>query len=305
MRVKLQKSKQSELILATKRRGHFSWTGLAKSLGVARTTLKDWEREKNLLPFKIFKKLDSNKEYRKYLIEYKDENWGQCKGGKNTKGNMKDIDFPQKSERLAELCGILLGDGSIYSLRKNKKIGVYHIKIAGDSRNDIVYLKYFVRPLIENLFSIKVREYRAKNAHCHYIIADGLRLIQFLNFIGLNSGNKVKNNQGIPEWILKEKTYLRACIRGLFDTDGSIYRMSKRDKNLLRIAFKSYIPRLLKEVYDALILFDYHPTLMRKYNQLFISRQEEVKNYVAKIGFHNEKHLNRIRTFTSSNSPVV
>lgn len=50
---------------------------------------------------------------------------------------------------------------------------------------------------------------------------------------------------GIPQWIKNDETYIKACLRGLIDTDGSIFRMSKRDKNLIRIGFTNHNSRLL------------------------------------------------------------
>ena len=51
----------------------------------------------------------------------KKDNWGQIKGGLNSRGSLKAIIRPDRCKELAELVGIILGDGSIYSYSKGKK----------------------------------------------------------------------------------------------------------------------------------------------------------------------------------------
>lgn len=298
MRIELKKGKQKELIYNFKNRNNFSWNQLAKFLGVSKSALLEWKHENNLLPQEIFQKLDVKRKYYCHIIKIKKDNWGKSKGGNNSKyKNIKKIKVPEKSLELAELCGIILGDGNITYISRNKKIGVYTIKIGGDSRNDINYLKYFVKPLIEKLFGIKTREYKQKGVNCHYIIADGIQLIKFFNSIGIKSGNKIRNKQTIPNWILKNSYYLKGCIRGLIDTDGSVFRMSNKDPYLLRIGFDSHIPKLLQDFFNSLKLLGYTPHIIRKRNKIYLSKQCEIKKYIKEIGFSNEKHLNRISNF--------
>ena len=296
MRVKLKPNKQRKLIYEAKNSKSLTWKELADELNTSVSSLIEWKSEKNLLPLRIFKKLDEQKKYKKFVIEFKKENWGRSKGGQNSKGNTKIIFFPKKNIELAELCGIILGDGNINRIRKGKKISVNQIRIAGHSIRDRKYLTRFIKPLLESLFKIKAREYTAKNALCHYIIMDSIELVKFFNSLGLKSGNKIRNNQGIPKWILKKKAYLKVCIKGLIDTDGCIHRMSKRDNKLLRINFKNNDSRLFQDVFNSFKLLGYNPHLGAQ-NQMFLSRQEEIKKYILDIGFSNQKHLNRLKEF--------
>jgi len=39
--------------------------------------------------------------------------------------------------------------------------------------------------------------------------------------MGLCIGSKVRNQVDIPLWIKESDTYIKSCLRGLFDTDGS------------------------------------------------------------------------------------
>lgn len=53
-------------------------------------------------------------------------------------------------------------------------------------------------------------------------------------------GSKYQKNIGIPHWIKCNKRYTRACLRGLIETDGSIYY----DRGYLMVNFVTIILRL-------------------------------------------------------------
>jgi len=131
--------------------------------------------------------------------------------------------------KLAEFYGIMLGDGnsyktSFYNSRTDKR-GVYVIRVVGHSKLDIDYLIDYVKPLIEKLFevNVKVRKHNVRN----FITLDayGKQLVDFLELKGFSSGNKIKNKLKIPKWIKENKNYLKVCLRGLYDTDGSVYKL--------------------------------------------------------------------------------
>ena len=52
--------------------------------------------------------------------------------------NIKKITIPQKDEKLAELVGIILGDGNIY-VRKGKNSNNYQFRIVGDSIKEGIF----------------------------------------------------------------------------------------------------------------------------------------------------------------------
>ncbi|PJA22250.1 hypothetical protein COX58_02585, partial [archaeon CG_4_10_14_0_2_um_filter_Archaea_38_6] len=115
-----------------------------------------------------------------------------------------------------------------------------------------------------------------------------------LEELGLKRGNKVLNNVGIPLWVFNDKNFLKACIRRLIDTDGSIFRMSKRDSNLIRINFKNCSKKLLKETREGFIKLGFNPSKIIMNTHFFLSRQKEIKRYYEEVTFNNPKHLNRL-----------
>jgi len=238
----------------------------------------------------------------KYIEESKGKNWGQRKGGLLSKGSLKTIYFPDKCKELAEFVGIILGDGNIYSYNKGNKIGVYSVRIAGDYNKDKEYHLNFIQPLCLKLFKINARIRKHTINNERFICLDSKELVNYLETIGLKSGDKIKNNVGIPDWIFDNVEFLRTCVRGLIDTDGSVFRMSQRDSNLIRIGFTSHTPRLLNDTRAAFVKLGFSPSKIIDNRNFFISRQGEIVRYIREIGFSNKKHKDRFKKFIAPSS---
>lgn len=210
--------------------------------------------------------------------------------------NRKSIRIPPKDRKLAEFVGIMLGDGNIFV---NKDVA--QIRIAGDPQSEMDFMLNFIKPLIADLFKIVPRVVFHKTKNEMFIAIENRNLVEFLLSIGLAQGNKIKNQVSIPSWIRKDKTLLKACLRGLIDTDGSVFRMSKKDFDNPRISFKSNNRRLLEDVRNSLIELGFHPSKII-INQVYISRLSDVKKFDETIGFNNPKHkikLNQIAPWCS------
>jgi hypothetical protein len=304
MRVKLLDGKQRALIEQVKNKNNFNFKELSTFLRVNGAALREWYYERCLLPYNIFRKLDEEKNFEKFIMEIREQNWGQRDGGKKSYGNTKKIKKPLFDERLAELVGILLGDGNIYSYRnvKNGKvISTHSIRICGDSRNDHEYVTEHVSNLLQNLFEIKTRLYKSKKRNAVYVIADGIELVKFFNSFGLKPGNKIKNNLTIPEWIWQDPVFLKSCIRGLFDTDGSIYELKPHWPGLIQISFRNYNKLLLKDVERALKQLGFITSKIHD-KKICITKQNEVDKFFKEIKPNNPKH---VKKYEKIRSPVV
>ena len=309
MRIFMKKGKQRELINFAKQK--FTWPELSIKLNISEGYLRNELREEQrLLSKEIYDKLCqiANKNFDKFIIKKINDNWGQVKGGIISKGKTKDIKIPEESIKLAEFFGILLGDGNIYRYKKYKK-GTYSVKIVGDCRHDNIYLTKYVTPLIENLFKIRVRKgkFKPKNdfknsKNSMFIESHGKKLVDFLEQKGLKPGNKIKNNLGIPEWIKKDTCFLRACLRGLYDTDGGIYKLN--NQNTHQIVFTNFNTKLLKDIKDSLEKLNIKSSKITSENKIYITKKIELQRFLKLIGFRNSKHLNKIRMWRF-NSPVV
>jgi intein/homing endonuclease len=227
-----------------------------------------------------------------YIDEVKPANWGQSKGGKlSAKSLSKIVNFPSKDDRLAEFVGIMLGDGNVFS-KDYQNTTVNCIKIAGNPKTGTSYILDFVKPLLESLFGTKVSVYVNKKGNEIFLTLHGKNIIKFVERIGLPRGNKVKNMPTIPEWVFEDERHLKVCVRGLVDTDGSIYALKPHYPNLLQICFKNKNPRLLADFRIALQKLGFHPSKI-SWNKVYLTRQAEIDRYVREIGFNNPNHLKR------------
>lgn len=72
------------------------------------------------------------------------------------------------------------------------------------------------------------------------------------------SGSKYYQSVGVPEWIFGKELYMKRCLKGLIETDGSIYI----DRGYKMVQFVTVIPRLAGDVERLFCSLGYKP---RKY----------------------------------------
>lgn len=206
----------------------------------------------------------------------------------------KKVDFPERpTPELAEMIGIMLGDGGIY-LNKKKN---YHTTIAFH-KNEVSYL-FYVKKLFEKFFSPYL--FYVNELKDEYLLTNISKCVGgFMVIVGLSEGNKVKNKVRIPDWVFSRREFICRCIKGLFDTDGCVYR---KYENYLQIQFKLGCFHLLESIREALIKLNFNPTKMqRELNhknrygwKIYLSRQNEIQRFFKEIKPMNKKHILRYK----------
>lgn len=141
---------------------------------------------------------------------------------------MKIVKIPDKSEKLAELVGIILGDGHLHQ-KSNL------ITITG-SLEDLEYYRTNVIKLFEYQFHQTPYLKRRNDRNSYYLMLCSKQVMNlFVNEIGLIRGCKV--NARIPKIIFLNREMALAFLRGLFDTDGCL-KFSKQSRTM------HYYPRV-------------------------------------------------------------
>jgi hypothetical protein len=206
-------------------------------------------------------------------------------------GKEKYVHYPEKSLELAEVCGILLGDGGI---------STNQIRITLNRIADAEYILYVI-DLLTHLFGVTpaVYQYKDKTKRMVKDITISRKgLIVYLSSIGLIAGNKVHHQVDIPGWILDNEEYSLACVRGLIDTDGSIFthRYTVRGKiyKYKKITFTNKSKPLLNSVYTILKNAKLQPRFTTT-SEVRLDRVKDVEDYMRIVGTHNNKHLKRYR----------
>ena len=199
------------------------------------------------------------------------------------------------SENLAELIGIIIGDGNIYY---NPNLRKYYFEITGDPKLEKEYFNYILI-LVYNILNKrpKVR-----------VGGSGLRLrvyskdfVEFLiNIVklphGKIKGKTVKIPKCINNWGL-----LRCCIRGITDTDGSLF-FSKKGNNLKYPSIE--ITTISKDLAFQIreILKNKYRIRLRKFSKenindkyvVSVNGNIMVNKWIKGIGFSNERKLRKV-----------
>ncbi len=307
-RVKLTEDQRNLLIYTYCDHNNMSLIQLAKICNINYFTFKKYVRGKRFIPYDLVNMLCNLNgiDPRKINFQLFEDNWGKIKGGQkgiktlynnypkkieewrrkggyqtyksNFEGysTVKRIKTPTLSESLAEFIGIILGDGTLT---------YYFARISADTRFEKPYFDY-INNLAYKLFGIKGKITEKENNL--YLTISSRKLSSFLNKkFKLPYGDKIRNEAKIPAQILKKKSLVKCCLRGLVDTDGCIGKSGVS----LKLSFSSHNPILLNQVIkinEKLSIFN------KNYkNSLETCSIEKIKRYIRLVGTANLKHIIR------------
>lgn len=299
-RVRFKKGLQKLFIREVKKKSGLTWKALADSINLSEYTLRvEWQKERSTIPYKIAYSLLKAHPFEewetirsKWVEKILPANWGQkSAGGKNK----KKIKIPEKSEELAELLGVILGDGHLEE---------GELTITSEFPYEKNHLDY-ISEQIKKLFGIDSKifmSYTNKNT----IILDcySSELIKFLKNNSLTVGNKIKNGAQLPPWILEKKEFIYGALRGLIDTDGGIYHKQKNYKRAI-IEFQTNSPIISKDIIALLKKINFVSSkstnksgfLKRNSFNVRIQNQNEVHSFFKLIGSSNPKNIERYKYF--------
>jgi intein/homing endonuclease len=188
----------------------------------------------------------------------------------------------EKSSQLAELVGIILGDGSFYISNNNHELDIAF------NLSEISYLQ-FVRVLIIDIIREVPKIRYDKHAKCVHLRLSKKKPVQDILSNSIKKpGNKIMNRVTIPNWIKHNRRFSIACLRGLIDTDGSFYYLKPQWPNLVQLSFKNNNSTLLKDVRGLFISLGFNPSRIFG-NRVVLTRQDEIRRYLKEIGTNNKK----------------
>lgn len=215
------------------------------------------------------------------------KNWWNTKGKHDSRliTHARHISKPKRDDKLAEFVGIMLGDGGV---------APYHISITLNSVRDREYAEY-VRTLIFKLFKTEARTYKRQSERTLNIVVHRKSLAEYCSSIGLPLGNKLAVSLDIPNWIKRKHNLSLACIRGLIDTDGSIfhhsYTSARKKYHYIKISFSSASYALLDSVEEILRKNGISARKSYTFREVRLDSQKSVERYMRLVGTHNPKHL--------------
>lgn len=267
--VEIEKSERAIFWQRIKQIQGKSWDRLAEDLGISRPTIFNYKSDRTRIQYGIFLKLCELGRIKPSKLNFR------------IVSRTKAINNLILNEPLSEFIGIVCGDGHLDGLN-------YEINITGHAIQDKKYLESYVVPLAEKLFGISPS---LKSQDEFTVIRFRLyskELYEILNNrFSIPSGKKTKKLKIIPE-IRKNRKLLIRFLRGLFDTDGSIYTHHGNDM-MLEISAKGKMFR--RDIMSALIFLGFHPFHGMK--NIVLYRQSEIVDFFKLIKPKNDNHLRR------------
>jgi DNA-binding transcriptional regulator WhiA len=183
---------------------------------------------------------------------------------------------------LAELVGILLGDGHLTKTQVTVTLGSKEEEYA-----------FYVANLLEQVFGAKGRIMLTKQGH-RVVYAGSTTAVRWLFTMGLIS-HKVRGQVDVPAWILTKQSFMRAALRGLWDTDGSVYKL----RYGVQLSFTNRSLPLLESTRKMLLVLGFHPSAITGF-RFYLTRREDLHTFYREVGFKNPKHGKRYLKFVFS-----
>lgn len=179
----------------------------------------------------------------------------------------------KKDERLAELIGVVLGDGHIQAFPRTERL------IVSSNSQNIGFIKRY-KMLIQNIFGKQPLCMKSKNSSC-------VRVSIYEKYIskrlGIAIGNRQKAIFKTPKWILRNKKFLISYLRGLYEAEGSF--CTHKPTSTYKFLFRNKNESLLNSVYESMRSLGFHPH--RSKYQIQISKKEEVYKAKELLKFRN------------------
>lgn len=216
------------------------------------------------------------------------------------------------SNELCEFLGWHTGDGCISI---NNRYSEY--TLTGDITEERPFYEKVVVPTFNKLFKdyltkpVFLRQYKTAGV-CGIYLFDK----QFVRLLKskLNLINGKKLNMRVPN-VIRTNGQKRCFLRGLYDTDGSIYFCKSNGKTKNESFYRSfhYKPKIkvatiskdfMEQVYWILRSLDFSPRWgkpsKQKTNEEFmysivLDTVSDTRKWIEEIGFKNQKHLTKMR----------
>lgn len=207
-------------------------------------------------------------------IEYKEV---QHSNGKSS----PDTYSINKNEDLAELIGIILGDGHIRKRsedRGDRYISQYYLQFTFHKEERELVSR--TNKLCNSILGVKPSEYPQKGRKATHLKIYSKELVEELVELGLEPGNKSENQVKIPEWIFENKKFQERCISGLVDTDGCIYTQKNDDRTIIKFSNRS---KNLKKGFERIAKnLDMTPSKAGKW-EVQLAHQKDVHHFLSEI----------------------
>lgn len=208
------------------------------------------------------------------------------------------------NEDVSELIGVIIGDGCISKYKPKDRAERTVLLITGNWETDRKYYEQTLMKSFKENFQYDANLYHRKDDNTARLWVYDKSVVSFFIQIGLKVGPK--KDITIPKKIFQKKRNLISCIRGIFNTDGSVYsryskkykRHAKKYTNYAVTEFKSKSKKLIKQIKNSLQKIGIKTTVISKpkgksTSVVRITSQKNVKKFFTSINprkYHWERY---------------
>lgn len=189
-----------------------------------------------------------------------------------------------KKPTLVDLCntsyvvGLAIGDGNL----SNPNGRAVRLRISCDTKYPNI-IKNVQSALQRTMPSNKVSLIQ-RRSNCIDVSCYSNKWEKILGWTA-NGGPKFIQKVSVPSWIMDDKIFTTFCLRGLIETDGSIYK----DRGYLTINFVTIIPRLANDVIAMITNLGFLPNLQihkhaGRQTKYTIRISRSAKEFIKRIG---------------------
>ena len=205
-------------------------------------------------------------------------------------------------EELAELVGVIIGDGNICYISKIRK---YYVEITGNPKSEEEYYKYLSLLFLSVVGKSGTIAFRGMGLR---IRVYSKNFVEFLiNNLGMYYGMYKLYNIEIPKIIIKSSRKINyLCLRGIFDTDGSFFVSMKDGKSYPSIEIVTCSEILANQIYYILKTGCFRVNLRFRNDQNYTFKRvsvvslygfEQVKRWFNVIGSSNSAKYKKYESF--------
>lgn len=214
-----------------------------------------------------------------------------------------------KNKNTAELVGLSFGDGGLTERKGTNRL---RFQLRGDFSEDREHYNSHINPLFNKeimnpLFGRNVGIVFNKNAGFYGISVESEKLI-ILNELGIPIGPK--KELPIPDWIRTNDIYAKKFLRGLLDTDGSVFCQKNYNTKInrhtgIRIRIECSSEVLIKETCNLIKSFSIRCTFHTKnkkqkshWSNTYCARIDgniHIERWFKLIGSKNPKHITKFQ----------
>ncbi len=203
------------------------------------------------------------------------------------------------SSELAEETGLHLGDGS---MNFYKGLGLYQLR--GNIISDKEHYNKVIKPLYESIYNLRInlRDMPSDSVYGFQIWSQAL--VSFKSSV-LKLPLGFKRDFDVPKFVMGTEAYMRSFIRGVFDTDGTLYLMKRYGSLYPRIELTTISPLFAQRLYKILKLLNFRTTIGsfngigNRYKTYRVScrGREMLNRWMREISPHNPKFTAKYQKF--------